>query len=122
MTLRRYKGHEKTVGRQQVRGKILLKFIQDMDDNFPILKESRREVVEDYMDIKNAKRVLQWIYDGEMEVKRINTIIPTPFAFNLVSQGYLDVLSQNDRAEFTKRMHKAVLDQIKEKLNEEFYY
>ena len=122
MTLRHYKGHEKTVGRQQVRGKILLKFIQDMDNNFPILKESRREVTEDYMDIKNAKRVLQWIYDGEMEVKRINTIIPTPFAFNLVSQGYLDVLSQNDRAEFTKRMHKAVLDQIKEKLNEEFYY
>ena len=117
MTLRHYKGQDKSVGRQQVRGKILLKFIQDMDNNFPILKESRREVVEDYMDIKNAKRVLQWIYSGEMEIKRINTIIPSPFAFNLVSQGYLDVLSQNDRAEFTKRMHKAVLDQIKEKLN-----
>lgn len=121
MTLRRYKGQEKSVGRQQVRGKILLKFIQDMDNNFPILKESRREVIEDYMDIKNAKRVIQWIYDGEMEVKRINTIIPTPFAFNLVSQGYLDVLNQNDRAEFTKRMHKAVLKEIKEKLNEPYF-
>ena len=40
MTLRRYKGHEKSVGRQQVRGKILLKYIQEMDNNFPILKES----------------------------------------------------------------------------------
>ena len=44
--------------------------------------------------------------------------VPTPFAFNLVSQGYLDVLNQNDKAEFTKRMHKAVLEQIKEKLKE----
>lgn len=121
MTLRHYKGQNKSVGRQQVRGKMLLKFIQDMDTNFPILKESKREVIEDYMDIKNAKRVLQWVYDGEIEIKRIDTIIPTPFAFNLVSQGYLDVLNQNDRAEFTKRMHKAVLKEIKEKLDEEYY-
>lgn len=53
-----------------------------------------------------------------MEIKTINTVIPIPFAFNLVSQGYLDVLNQNDKAEFTKRMHKAVLEQIKEKLKE----
>ena len=51
-----------------------------------------------------------------MEVKTINTVIPSPFAFNLISQGYLDVLNQNDKAEFTKRMHQAILDQIKDKL------
>ena len=118
MTLRRYKGHEKSVGRQQVRGKILLKYIQEMDNNFPILKESRREATEDYMDIKNAKRVISWISSGEMEIKTINTIIPSPFAFNLVSQGYLDVLNQNDRVEFTKRMHLAVLEKIKDKLSD----
>ena len=56
-----------------------------------------------------------------MEIKVINTVIPTPFAFNLVSQGYLDVLNQNDKAEFTKRMHKAVLDKIKSKLEDEYY-
>ena len=119
MTFRRYKGQEKSVGRQQVRGKILLKFVQEMDDNFPILKESKREVTEDYMDIKNAKRVLSWIDSGEIEVKTINTLIPTPFAFNLVSQGYLDVLNQNDKAEFTKRMHKAVIDKIMDQLEDD---
>ena len=109
MTLRRYKGHEKSVGRQQVRGKILLKYIQEMDNNFPILKESRREATEDYMDIKNAKKVISWISSGEMEIKTINTIIPSLFAFNLVSQGYLEVLKQNDKSEFTKRMHRAII-------------
>lgn len=121
MTLRRYKGKSKSVGRQQVRGKILLKFVEEMDDNFPILSEARRETLEDYMDVENAEKVIQWIANEEMEIKVINTVIPTPFAFNLVSQGYLDVLNQNDKAEFTKRMHKAVLDKIKSKLEDEYY-
>ena len=122
MTLRRYKGHEKSVGRQQVRGKILLKYIQEMDNNFAILKESRREATEDYMDIKNAKRVISWISSGEMEIRTINTIIPSPFAFNLVSQGYLEVLKQNDKSEFTKRMHRAVIEKINEQMENDYYW
>lgn len=121
MTLRRYKGKSKSVGRQQVRGKILLKFVEEMDDNFPILSEARRETLEDYMDVENAEKVIRWIANEEMEIKVISTVIPTPFAFNLVSQGYLDVLNQNDKAEFTKRMHKAILDKIKSKLEDEYY-
>ena len=101
-----------------MRGKILLKFVQEMDNDFSILKEARREALEDYMDVNNALKVIELIDNGQMEIKTINTVIPTPFAFNLVSQGYLDVLNQNDKAEFTKRMHKAVLEQIKEKLKE----
>lgn len=112
MILRRYKGQEKSVGRQQVKGKILLKFVEEMDNEFSILKEARREVIEDYMDVQNAKRVLEWIESGQMEIKQINTKIPSPFAFNLVSQGYLDVLKYEDRIEFIKRMHQAIINQI----------
>jgi ATP-dependent Lhr-like helicase len=113
MILRRYRGEEKSVGRQQVRGKILLKFVSELDDKFPILEEARREVMEDYMDIENAIRVLEWIRDGDMEIKQINTRIPSPFAFNLVAQGYLDVLKYEDRIEFIRRMHQAIIDEIK---------
>ena len=70
------------------------------------------------MDVENALKVIEWVASEEMEIKTIDTVIPTPFAFNLVSQGYLDVLNQNDKAEFTKRMHKAVLDKIKDKLSD----
>ncbi|MCQ8905231.1 MAG: ATP-dependent helicase, partial [Methanothermobacter sp.] len=113
MILRRYRGEEKSVGRQQVRGKILLKFVSELDDKFPILEEARREVMEDYMDIENAVRVLEWIRDGEMEIKQVNTRIPSPFAFNLVAQGYLDVLKYEDRIEFIRRMHQAIIDEIR---------
>ncbi|MDR3291546.1 MAG: ATP-dependent helicase [Methanobrevibacter sp.] len=119
MTLRKYKGREKSVGRQQVRGKILKNFVEEIDNDFPILKESRREVIEDYMDVDNAKKVIEQIESKEIEIKTINTIIPSPFGFNLVSQGYLDVLSPNNKASFVKRTHKAILKKIKEKLNDD---
>jgi ATP-dependent Lhr-like helicase len=73
------------------------------------------------MDVKNATRILQRVESGQMEIKTIDTVIPSPFAFNLVSQGYLDVLTQTDKAEFSKRMHKAILQKIKDQLNEDNY-
>lgn len=112
MILRRYKGKEKSVSRQQVKGKILLKFVKELDNNFCILKEARREVIEDFMDIKNSKRVLNMIESGQLEIKQINTKIPSPFAFNLVAQCYLDVLKYEDRIEFIRRMHQAIINQI----------
>ena len=65
-----------------------------MDDEFSILKEARRETLEDYMDVNNALEVIKQVNNEQMEIKTINTVIPTPFAFNLVSQGYLDILNQ----------------------------
>ena len=101
MILRRYKGNEKSVSRQQIKGKILLKFVKDLDDNFSILREARREVIEDYMDVNNAKKVLAMIADGRMNVNKIDTTIPSPFAFNLIAQSYLDVLKYEERIELS---------------------
>lgn len=115
MILRRYKGHEKSVGRQQVTGKILLNFVREIDEHFAILDEARREVIEDYMDVEHAEDVLRSIENKELVIKTVDTTIPTPFAFNLVSRGYLDVLKYEDRAEFIKRMHEAIIKRISEK-------
>ncbi|ADP76912.1 ATP dependent helicase, Lhr family [Methanothermus fervidus DSM 2088] len=113
MILRRYKGREKSVGRQQVKSRILLKFIKRLDPDFPILKEAKREVIEDYMDVKNATKVVKWINNGDIQIKEINTKIPSPFAFNIVAQSYLDVLKYDERREFIKRMHQAIVEKIK---------
>ena len=112
MILRHYKGKQKSVSRQHIKGKILLNFVKELDENFSILKEARREVIEDFMDLKNAKRVLKMIESGQLEIKEINTIIPSPFSFNLVAQCYLDVLKYEERIEFIRRMHQAVINQI----------
>ncbi|MDP4012340.1 MAG: ATP-dependent helicase [Candidatus Nanoarchaeia archaeon] len=112
MILRQYKGNTKRVGRQQVSSMILLKAVRKLSENFCILKEARREVLEDLMDIENATKIIQEIKDGKLKVEQINTTLPTPFAFNLVLQGYTDIMKMEERIEFLKRMHNMVLAKI----------
>lgn len=112
MILRNYKGREKRVGRQQVSSMILMSAIKRISNDFSILKEARREVLEDLMDIDNAEKIIKEIEDGKIKIKQVATNMPSPFAFNLVLQGYLDVLKMEDRIEFIKRMHSYVLAKI----------
>ncbi|MEK6983733.1 MAG: ATP-dependent helicase [Nanoarchaeota archaeon] len=113
MILRRYKGHEKRVGRQQVSSMILLNAVKRIDQNFCILKEARREVLEDLMDIENAAKVIEGIQKKMILVKEINTSMPSPFAFNLVLQGFTDLMKIEDKVEFVRRMHEQIMAKIK---------
>lgn len=112
MILRSYKGRRKSVGKQQMSSFFLLHTINKLTKNFPILKEARREVLEDLMDINKTELVLQWIKDKKVELKKINTKIPSPFAVNLILQGHYDLLRIEDKIDFLKRMHKQVMGEI----------
>lgn len=112
MILRSYKGKRKLAGRQQVSAMILLSAVKSISDKFPILEEARREVLEDLMDLKNAEKVLKGVANGKIKLKSINTDIPSPFALNLVARGFMDVIKLEDRLEFIRRMHEAVLHKI----------
>lgn len=115
MILRNYKGRQKSVGKQQMSSFFLLNAINKISKDFPILKEARREVLEDLMDIDNALLVLGWIKNGEVCVEKINTKLPSPFAMNLVLQGYSDLLKIEDKIEFLKRVHAEMIKEINEK-------
>tara|TARA_Y100000310_G_scaffold74141_1_gene70277 strand:- start:718 stop:3576 length:2859 start_codon:yes stop_codon:yes gene_type:complete len=112
MILRNYKGRTKRVGRQQVSSQILLSAVRRISEDFPILKEAKREVLEDLMDIEHTKEVLKGIEDKKIKVQEMMTDLPSPFAFNLISQGIADVLRLEEKHEFLKRMHNAVLGKI----------
>ncbi|MBI2659363.1 ATP-dependent helicase [Candidatus Woesearchaeota archaeon] len=113
MILRSYMGHQKRVGRQQVSSMILLNAVKRIDPNFCILKEARREVLEDLMDIENASKVIEGIEQKKILVKEINTSLPSPFAFNLILQGFSDIMKIEDKVEFVRRMHQQVIAKIK---------
>ncbi|MEK6859209.1 MAG: ATP-dependent helicase, partial [Nanoarchaeota archaeon] len=117
MILRNYKGRSKSVGRQQMSSFLLLSAINKISKDFPILKEARREVLEDLMDIERAEMVLRNINDGKIKIEKVQTSLPSPFAMNLVLQGYSDLLKIEDKIEFMKRMHKEIVREIKEKEN-----
>ncbi|MFH1401206.1 MAG: DEAD/DEAH box helicase [Nanoarchaeota archaeon] len=108
MILRNYKGREKSVGRQQVSSRLLINAVKRISPDFPILKEARREVLEDLMDFDGARQVIASIQDESLEIKEIYTEIPSPFAFGLIAQGYSDILRMEDKYAFLKRMHELV--------------
>ncbi|MCH8067225.1 MAG: ATP-dependent helicase [Nanoarchaeota archaeon] len=112
MILRTYKGHTKRVGRQQVSSMILLSAVKRISPDFSILREARREVLEDLMDVENAKKVIEDIEKKNIKIDEITTTVPSPFAFNLIAQGITDILKIEDRVEFLRRMHKNVLAKI----------
>ena len=112
MILRQYKGHVKRVGKQAVSSKILMSAVKRIDSNFTILKEARREVLEDLMDFANTQLILNQVADNKIKVKETFTQIPSPFAFNLISQGIGDIIKIEEKQEFLKRMHQMVLAKI----------
>jgi len=115
MILRNYKGRIKRVGRQQISSMILINAVRRISPDFSILKEARREVLEDLMDIDNAAKVIEGVEKKMIKVEEIFNSDPSPFAFNLIAQGIVDVMKIEDRIEFIRRMHKNVLAKIKMK-------
>jgi len=91
---------------------ILMSAVKSISEDFCILKEARREVLEDLMDVQNAKKIIELIESGNIKVKEFNTNIPSPFAFNLILQGYSDILKIEERHEFLQRMHTMVKAKI----------
>lgn len=112
MILRTYMGHRKSAGRQQLSSRLLINSVKRISEDFPILKEARREVLEDLMDIKNAELVIQQIESGRIKIEEYNTEMPSPFAFNLVTMGYSDIMKMEDKLQFLKRMHDMVRAKI----------
>ena len=117
MILRSYKGRQKSVGKQQMKSHFLLASIRKITKKFPILKEARREVLEDLMDIKSTREVLSWIKEGNVKIKFVENRIPSPFALNLVIQGHMDLIRMEDKQAFLKRMHNLHLEAIGEKIS-----
>jgi ATP-dependent Lhr-like helicase len=69
MILRQYKGREKTVGRQQVHSELLYSAVKKISNEFPILQEARREVLEDVMDVEHAEQVVKWIEEKKIKFR-----------------------------------------------------
>ena len=115
MILRNYKGKTRTVGKQQMRSHFILSSVKKISDNFPILREARREVLEDLMDIESTKLVLSWIKEGKVKIKIREVEIPSPFALGLILEGQSDLIRIEDKQEFLKRIHEMHLKEIEKR-------
>jgi hypothetical protein len=89
-----------------------LSAVKRISDDFPILKEARREVLEDLMDVHGAAEVLHGIEKGTIKVEEVHAALPSPFAFNIILQSYTDILKVEERRAFLQRMHEMILKEI----------
>lgn len=117
MILRNYKGHEISVSKQQLSARTLLDVCLEWPE-FPVIKETFREILEDFMDIKHAKEVLRKIEKGEIEVVKLPLQrVPSPFSHNIILVGLSDVIFMEDRRLVLERLHKMVMEHIKRKIS-----
>lgn len=106
MILKNYKGKTRSVGKQNMKSHFILNAVRKISSEFPILREARREVLEDLMDIENAKLVLSWIKGGRVKIKIRDVPVPSPFALGILLEGQSDLIRIEDKQAFLKRMHE----------------
>jgi ATP-dependent Lhr-like helicase len=114
MILRNYKGNQKSVGKQQMKSHFLLAACEKIDRDFPIIKETYREIMEDHMDIQHAEDIVDGLRNDDITYTHISTDIPSPFAHNLVLQGQSDVVMMEDKKKRLQQLHKQVMQRIGE--------
>jgi ATP-dependent Lhr-like helicase len=113
MILRNYKGYKITVRRQQVNSQLLLKAAEEIDPDFPVIKETYREILNDVMDLPRAQSVLEALRDKETRHKLITTPVPSPFSHNMITFGHADVIMMKERYRYLQRLHRMVMKKIR---------
>lgn len=111
MILRNYLGREKSVWKQQMSADALLKLLKRYFPDFPVLKETYREIMEDFMDVENALDYLGKV-GREIEVRIVKVPHPSPFALNMYLVGEEDVVLMEDRRKVLKILHEMILKSI----------
>ncbi len=84
MILKSYKGRQKSARRQQLDADMLIGFAGKLDD-FAVLRESFREIIEDRFEIENIREVLRGLASRQIEVVVKRGKPPGPMAFGLAA-------------------------------------
>jgi len=111
MILKRYKGYEKSASEQQVSSEMLLGFAEDLED-FAVIEETYREILEDKLAVDAIERVVAAIGADEISLSHHRVDSPTPRAFGLATLMASDVVLAEDESAALQEFHERVLAEI----------
>ncbi|WP_458187886.1 ATP-dependent helicase [Haladaptatus sp. NG-WS-4] len=111
MILKRYKGYEKSASEQQVSSEMLLGFADELED-FAVIEETYREIVEDKLAVDAIEEVLGAVQAGEIDVVQRQVQSPTPRAFGLATLMASDVVLAEDESAVLQEFHDRVLAEL----------
>jgi ATP-dependent Lhr-like helicase len=106
LILKSYKGRRNSAKRQQLGADMLIGYAGRLDD-FAVLRESFREVIEDRFEVESMKEVLRRLAAGEIEVVVTESASPSPMAFGLAAMG-----TAGQRRERMKDLQRQVEERI----------
>jgi len=113
MILKRYKGHEKSASEQQVNSDMLLGFARDLEE-FAVIEETYREILEDKLNVAGVEEVLGRIGRGDVAVAATRVDSPSPRAFGLATLMASDVVLAEDESAVLREFHQRVLTEIED--------
>ncbi len=120
MILRNYKGWEKSPHKLQLNAQAILEALKETDPEHPVLREALREIMEDYMDVEAAEKVLEWIRKGKIKLAITPpSRVPSPFAHHIVAMGFQDIVLMEDRRRLLQELHKRVMSIIGARIEKE---
>jgi len=111
MILKRYKGYEKSAAEQQVSSDMLLGFADDLED-FAVIEETYREIMEDKLHLAGIEAVLDSLQSGDLEVTTTRVSSPSPRAFGLATLMASDVVLAEDESRVLQEFHRRVIEEI----------
>jgi ATP-dependent helicase Lhr and Lhr-like helicase len=112
MILRNYKGYNIPVGRQQINSQLIFKAAEEIDPNFPVIKETYREIMNETMDLPRTSELISKMRDGKVKYKIIKTNVPSPFAHSIMTFGHTDAIMMKERHQYLQRLHRHVMKKI----------
>lgn len=111
MVLRKYKGYDISVVRQQLRSDKVLKTL-DQYRNFPVIKETYHEIMNDMMDVPRAKQFIADVIEkGNYSILDYKSET-SPFSYGLILAGVSDMVLMEDRSKLLKELQGKILDKI----------
>jgi ATP-dependent Lhr-like helicase len=113
LILRNYKGRSKSAKQQQVRSEMLLGFVDELE-NFAVLEETYREILEDKLDVDKIIEFLNKVQDGEVTVTQRNVPTPSPRSFKTAALASEDVVMAGDESKALENFHEQVIEEIQD--------
>ncbi|AAT43465.1 ATP-dependent helicase [Picrophilus oshimae] len=111
MVLRKYKSADVPVTRQQLRSDKLLRVLENMD-NFPVIKETYNEILNDVMDMEHALLYIKNVIEkGRFKINDYSRET-SPFSYNLIISGASDVVLMEDKSKLLREFQNKLLDKI----------
>lgn len=111
MILKNYKGREKSAAQQQVSSEMLLGFADDLDE-FAVIEETYREILEDKLAIEAIQDILQAVAANEIDVVQQTVGTPSPRAFGLATLAASDTVLADDQSRVLREFHERVQQAI----------